>query len=509
MPKINPSVCIFILVFLSRLSFPQPLPQDQNYSRFTDILLDAGILWEANSIFRPLRIASAISGAAAEPVTWARLRNYVVSDQYVADSLNDRARDGLGVRILYGMEGRHSAGAGRRFDGPAIAPFLMMDGRFRGNWYARVYIRATNRAASLDHYSGVARSIARAGLNSGEIDQSVIGYRNDWATVQFGRTREIWGISGRDNLALAGTAPAWEQFMLEGRYKRLTFRYFVGFLESRPAGAEGTELALRYITGRGLQYSNRCNLVIGLTETAVYAGIDRPVDWGMLNPLALELEVEQNHRGNSAASSSRANAVWTLHFDWLLRPNLRAAGSLLVDEFQLDRSDRDAGRTDLTGYQLHTAWTVRRRPVGLALVGDFARLGTYTMSHYYPHTVFSTRNTFIGHPLGNDAERIEAGMRMILPWRAVVEAKFGREQRGERSLLVDPYRIYDEIIKGPFPSGLVSRSRYLGFELNWLLTRQFTIDLSGRTILSGAGPKPLQNEWNLTARWMGQAAKIF
>ena len=40
----------------------------------------------------------------------------------------------------------------------------------------------------------------------------------------------------------------------------------------------------RYLVARGIEWSNNKDKVIGISETIIYAGINRSIDFGYLNP---------------------------------------------------------------------------------------------------------------------------------------------------------------------------------------------------------------------------------
>lgn len=489
---------LILLLSSDRLT-AQTFPQDFDYSRYNEVLIDAGIGWKQNSMFHPLRVP----GEQDSSVEIGAFRWVDAEMKLYGDAINAIAsggKDGLAGIGIVGIETRKHEGVGAEYDGLSITTNVWAQLRFRENWYTRSAVRATNEAKSLYHYSGFTRGVSRAGINASEVDQGVVGYENDWSTVEFGRTREIWGPMGEENLVPGGRAPAWEEFKLEGRYKRLTYRYFFGFLEVVEIPSSG-DIIQRYVMGRALEYRNGRNMVVGVSELAMISGKDRPVDWAFLNPLSIEVEVEQNHRGNSEANSSKANAVWVTHVDWLATPSLRVAGSFLIDEFQFDQQDRDSGRTDLTGYLLHVAWTPKRSPIGITTFMDWVRIGTYTMMHSDSSTVFSSRGQFMGNSIGNDAEKLELGVRTVFNFPLMIEGAIGMRRWGEMSLLENPYGTYEKILEQSFPSGQSSLNRYLRLRVDYRPLEQVALGLNGHFDLSHSGPNSAMNAVLFEARF--------
>jgi len=494
--------CYLLIVLAPAFVLAQTYPQDFNYSRYNEVLIDAGLGWRQNSIFHPLRVPEEANVLNDSEVFGAFEWMQREMDGFgtIARSIKTDSKNGLAGIGIVGLEARDESGSSARYGDVAVTTNVWAQLRFHSQWYTRSSVRATSNAASLSHFSGVTRKISRFGIDASEVDQGVFGFENDWSTIEFGRTREIWGPLAEDNLAPAGGVPAWEELKLEGRYKRLTYRYFYGFLEAVQIPESG-DIIQRYVMGRALEYRNGHNLVIGVTEFANMSGKNRPVDWAFLNPISIEVEVEQNHRGNSEPNSTKANAVWISHVDWLPFPSLRVAGSLLIDEFQFDKADRNKGRSDLTGYLFHLAWTPKRSPIGITAFFDWVWIGTYTMMHDSPYTVFSTRGQFMGNSIGNDAEKIEVGGRMIFGFPLMIEAGLGTRRWGDMSLLSNPYKTFQGITRQPFPSGEVRSNQYVRLRMDYQPLRQLTLGLNGHFDISHKGTDSQMNAILLEARF--------
>ena len=171
---------ILLLVLLFTFSIPnfavaQTYPQDLDYSLRTEALLDAGIIWNINSLFHPLKYYlpdSAANKAGLGAYQW--LQNYLIEYSEKTNQPVDTSRIGLNVLLASGIGMNYQAGAARSFDNVAFQPYIWMQAKFRNHWYSYLYIRATNEKESLPHFTGVPRDISRLGMNTGEIDQSVI-----------------------------------------------------------------------------------------------------------------------------------------------------------------------------------------------------------------------------------------------------------------------------------------------------------------------------------------------
>ncbi len=460
-------------------------PQDFNYCNRTEVLLDRGEVWELNSIFHPLDVIPHDTTANPEESTeepdW--VKSYL--DKY--SKLSHRAREGLtdnmSMLIIPAISSSKQSGIARDYKKLASAVYIWLEARISQKWYIRFYERTTSHALSLSHYSGVSRDIERAGLNTGEIDRSVIGFKNDHIRAEYGRSREIWGPMVEDNVMLAGTSPSYERLMLQVDYHRFSYRWFYGYLEA----VEDIENFQRYIVGRALEYRNRKNLVLALGEVSVVAGPDRGVEFHYLNPLAFHVEIEQNSR--TSQSGNYENAIWFLHADWLTFPSLRLSGSLVIDEFTIDSGPRKEGRPHALGWLGRVAWTPKTDLIDVTFFTEYVRVDTYTMQHTRKYSGFVTRGQLLGHPIGNDADRIEFGVRLMPDYPFLLEFKLGQLRWGSNSLHFDPYSAFIDLYNVPFPSGEARTNSYLELNLDSELLKGLSLNIESHIDLENSGSK--------------------
>jgi len=459
-------------------------PQDFNYSTYSDALLDAGFIWNRNSLFRPLESSLPDSCKDAKDSLrgfgWVKkyLDEYTSKTEGAVSGQDDKLHmffmPGLGV----GMQN----GSARLYKNAAQQVFFWWQARYRNNWYARIYFRGTNEAQSLPHYTGTYEAVGRGGFKNGEVDQGVIGFKNSWLNIEYGRTREIWGTMPEENLILSGIAPAYDRLMVQFTRKNLTYRYFFGFLEAY--NDSGTDI-LRYMVGRCLEYNNHKNLTLGISEHTVFAGPNRPLDMAYLNPIGVVLDIDLNNRSN--VTTNYDNSIWGIYFDWLARSNLRISFSVAPDEFQLDKGDREAGAANALGYFGRIAWTPYHKPCGITLFIEGERLDSYFGQHSDGYANLVSRGVFLGHPIGNDADRMLLGLRCVLPIKTMLELKVGRYSWGGNSLLQNPYSTSGEYLRMPFPSGEVRRNDFMEIQVDTHPFRNLIVNMIGHIDLGNSG----------------------
>ncbi|MCF7810495.1 capsule assembly Wzi family protein [bacterium] len=482
---INKISLAVLILFSNAAAFEYP--QDLGFSEGTDALLDAGYFWKYNSSFHPISLAlddSLLYNNEFRAYNWldSKLLNY--SDQ--VNSAKDLSENAVSVAAFTGVEFRYQNGSARRYNELAVSPYLQALVIVNKKWYANLFVRASNQTASLPHYSGVAREISRGGFNTGEFDQAYIGYDNGFVQCEFGRRRQIWGPFSEDNLSISGASPSWEQLSLGLKYKRFIFRYFFGSLRTEFDAVDDVNIQ-RYIAGRAVEYSNFKNFVVSAGEVTCFAGPNRPIDFAILNPLALQLEIETNDRENEQSRNS-SNSILFLNIDWLLYNQLRLSGTFLLDDIQLDKADRDAGADDALGFLGRIAWTPIKSPLGLTLFAEWKHIDTYVYRAAYDYANQVNFGFPMGHPLGNDAEEYSFSTRCVFRFPLMVEAAIGERKWGDGSVYYNSYDGYPSgHLKGPFPSGTVRTNRFLKFKLDSQLRYGFEAEVDGWVDLEHSG----------------------
>tara|TARA_A100001015_G_scaffold268156_1_gene318799 strand:- start:1285 stop:1794 length:510 start_codon:yes stop_codon:yes gene_type:complete len=159
---------------------------------------------------------------------------------------------------------------------------------------------------------------------------SGFGYQNKWAKIQIANGIEDWGAGEQISLALNHKSESYDYLTIASNYGNIRVKYIHGFLEQY-------ELNNRYINARGIEWTNKKNFLLGLSESIIYSGKNRSIDLAYLNPIGSHLEIELNERLN-VVGGNNANAVWQIHSDFYFKNKLRFSGNYLFDEFVLDQN---------------------------------------------------------------------------------------------------------------------------------------------------------------------------
>ena len=298
-------------------------------------------------------------------------------------------------------------------------------------------------------------------------DFSGFGFVNDWVILQVGRGVENWGAGNNVQLALSNNSSAYDYLLLGSDYGNLRVRYIHGFLERVDSSIN------RYITARGLEWTNKKSFILGLSETVIYSGENRPMDISYFNPISSHLEIELNDRLNIIGNTN-SNAVWQLHLDFLIKKRLRISANYLIDEFVFD-PDIEIGKEHGRAFSLKFAFTpMLNKNKLLTFHSSIIYVGTPTFRHITGTNNFIQNGRPIGWNGGSDSYAYYTGVNylrnnLLLSFLAGL-SKSGSESVSKRSY--DPYKDY---LKGEFPSGKVKTKFYFETLATYMLKKNYSL----------------------------------
>ncbi len=319
---------------------------------------------------------------------------------------------------------------------------------FNDYFYGFIYPRYTNKIEK--HHSPE----IIPGFNNLQDNHSGLGYQNAWVALQIGKGVENWGAGNDIQLALSEYSEPYDYFLLASDYGKFRVKYINGYLESIDNNIN------RYITARGIEWSNRRSIVIGFSETVIYSGENRSLDIGYLNPMSSHLEVELNDRLN-IIGDSHSNAVWQLHIDLLLGNNIRLSGNYLFDEFVFD-PEIEIGKEHGRAWSLRSAITPMFSSNHLLTIyGKIIYVGTPTFRHAIGANNFVQNERPLGWYKGSDSVDLSLGLNYFNRHNLILSIETGFLKSGEDNIIHRVYNPYSDYLKGPFPSGVTDETIYL------------------------------------------------
>ncbi len=416
---------LFIYLTLVVLVQSQEIPNEFFQFQSKKLLYDYGKNWQSITTFGPIRLN--------------KLVDYVPGD------------DSLKMDLRFGLTGNSTG----KMDGMAFYCFGHLS--FQNHFYAYLYPRIVSNVTSFSRYTGIERYFGR----TGETDIAGIGYESNWMILQWGRGRQSWGAGNDIQLAISEDSPAYDYGLLALDFGNLRVRYFHGFLEEE-------NNYNRYITGRGIEWSNKKSIVIGLSEFVIYSGINRPLDISYINPISTHLEIEMNQRQNVIGTKS-GNGVWQASMDWLLKPNLRLSGNILFDEFTLDSDHMlEEGEGHSKAFSVRSVWSTGiLKSLYTSLFTEYIMVGTHTLRHQSGYNNFVQRGLPLGWQYGSDVDQYRIGLNIFNNTNQITNISFGSRRVGAETITIDPYASYPFFQEVPFPSGIVTITKFIKGDYEW------------------------------------------
>lgn len=328
------------------------------------------------------------------------------------------------------------------------------------NFYFYLYPRIVSDPNGFQAYSGIPRDIKRSGFNSGETHLSGIGFQNENILFQIGRGSENWAAGNDIELVLSYDSPPYDYFKFQYIHQNAKFIYFHGFLENK-------NNYNRYITGRGIELTNKESMIIGFSEIAIYSGLNRPIDIGYMNPISTHLEIELNNRQNTLGTEN-GNAVWQISIDNLIGEKFRLSNNLIIDELVLDQIELDSGKVNGVGWSSRIAYNFSIDEKIFILFGSMSSIGTHTFRHGDGYNNFVQRNYPLGWEYGSDGYEYKIGCNYFNSDNLIIKTEIGNRFIGSNSVLKNHYDEYtNDYGSMPFPSGSIDKTFFVNTYFQW------------------------------------------
>ena len=279
------------------------------------------------------------------------------------------------------------------------------------------------------------------------IKSSSLGFQNRWAKVQIKKGKEDWGAGSDISLALSEDSKNYNYLMIASNYGFLRVKYIHGFLEKINKDVN------RYITGKGLEWTNKKSFILSLSEVVIYSGFNRNLEISYLNPMSSHLEIELNNR-LSQIGDGDANAVWQFNSDFFLKNKIRLSFNFLFDEFVIDQIQRDMGKEDGKAASFRISYLLYNNNKSyLNIYSSHIYVGTPTFRHGSGINNFVTSNKPLGWKYGSDGTQTSLGLKYFDKNSILLNLEIFNLKIGEESLTKRSYEKYENYLKGSFPSG--------------------------------------------------------
>ena len=331
------------------------------------------------------------------------------------------------------------ADAGERYDGVALVPEGILQGNYRGfiGFYSGTFdgqqFGGDTRVLQADPTLAPLYYIGRADIPPGSFDRSTASLRiaNQTFSAEIAHARLLLGASFDDGLILTESADYFSFLRLGLDTRVVQYQFVHGALGDRSFSAPGDEESAillgpeRYVALHRLTVNPWRRLGLAFTEMVIYG--QRGPELAYLNPL---LPIKPTEH----ALWDRDNSLFALEAVFRPVDGVEVYGTFLAD-------DLDFGRLGQNSF--NNKWAVQTG-VGAALGAglgwvEYTRIEPFVYTHRflldgsfynsYQHNGFG-----LGHPLGPNADQVEAGLRFWLPARVRGTAKARWVRRGENYL---------------------------------------------------------------------------
>ena len=277
-------------------------------------------------------------------------------------------------------------------------------------------------------------------------DVSYFGFQNDWLILQIGKGNENWSAGEDISIGLSKESDAYSYMLLGSDYGNIKVRYIHGFLEKLEPNVN------RYVNARAVEWTNKNSMSFGLSETIIYSGDNRSLDFGYFNPISSHLEIELNNRLNFYGDA-HANAVWQFHFKSIIKDRFIFYLNYLFDELVLDPNIQ-IGKEHGKAFSLKIEYKkIFNNQIQSKFYSSLISVGTPTFRHKNGKNNFIKNNLPLGWQNGSDGRFLIAGLDLFYKQEFKVLLSCSYFESGSQSILNDGYASYGNYKKGPFPSG--------------------------------------------------------
>jgi len=291
-------------------------------------------------------------------------------------------------------------------------------------------------------------------------------------------------------------------------FRMVDFGFEKGAIDSEQQAA--TSMQYRYISGHRLEVRPWKYLYVGISEAILYGGPNFSYDFAYLNPFIF-------YHGEQMNGPNGGNTMGSLSIAIMPRLGYYLYGDLLIDDVQIEKSGPGDLEPNEIGYLTGANIADLGGIFGLDIYAEYTRIANRTYNGQGGQwEKWLHRNEPIGHFLGNDFDRVIAGMSYWPRPEYKIDLGFEKRHRGEGRIdkpfdtpwmSVPIGQEYHEA----FPSGIVEKSSIWRFDLSWQPrwwlriggTGQYR-DIVNRENVKGKSAKFW--EWNLSMEmdWVGK-----
>ncbi|MBN1481470.1 hypothetical protein EH223_03820 [candidate division KSB1 bacterium] len=433
----------FLLLFIASQLMTQTIRPHHWIEHDVRYYWHRGLLWDLSPLERPFMVQELTmaldSVAAVHNEPGVQLLNLLPSSDESERALGWVLLDNA-LRDDRSVKGWHAVQ--RATIGAQIHPKLQVYGTF--------YV--DNQLDADTSYIGKRQSGVAAFM-----EQAYLLFHHKGWRLRFGRDYLVWGPGLDASLHLSSASRPIDHLFLSWQNRWLKFSFFTGSLDKTEYLVEDEPSEQnRYLSGHRLEVRPMQHLRIALSETALFGGPNAGNDFALMNPLLFYTGIQFN-------GPQTANVMASLDVVYMPAKNVTLYSSYLLDDIQFEKEAQDDQEPGEFGVLAGLNWSDPFLLRGMDIFAEYTRITNRTyngqggMWEKYLH-----RNIPIGHMLGNDFDRLVAGIR-YRPYSAVRFAlQYEHRRCGEgriSDVFTTPWRDIPagQIYTEPFPTGVVEQ----------------------------------------------------
>lgn len=225
--------------------------------------------------------------------------------------------------------------------------------------------------------------------------RSYFQYKHLKFDILLGRDFLRFGPGRTGTLLISDAGRTFDQYRISARYKSVKFTFGTIQLNNHDDVA-------RYVSFHRLSIFAVKNLTISLNESILYTGSQGSPAFKYLNPFLLYHAEQLNSTGNSAGGG---NTLESIDIDWYPEQNYHLWGSILVDDFQIDKQTKGDLEPNELGFLTGAGVTNLIIPRNELWV-EYAAITNRTYQTPHPDDHYVQRGYPVGYFLGNDFDNL-------------------------------------------------------------------------------------------------------
>jgi hypothetical protein len=313
---------------------------------------------------------------------------------------------------------------------------------------------------------------------AGRIDRAYMQFDLPYLKLTFGRDKAVWGPGRRGNLLLSDNSRSMDMLRLSGSWGPFRYTALTAVLDHYTARivyphAEMVMRVNRYLCAHRIEIKPFKQLSIGLSESVLYGGVGRQLEFYYMNPLTW-------YHGEQLNNQNEDNTF--LSFDFTLRPKngISLYGEFLVDDFQIEKKSKGDDEPNELGFIAGLYLTDPIRGSNIDISAEYTRVNNWTYNQGKYWNRYVNDGKIIGHFLGPDRSSLYFSVRKWMLWGCWALVSFERQEIGEGNVFDDwtePWLFSAGTYEESFPTGVVETRDIFGFSLHVFHWNKLQIDL--------------------------------